>query len=89
VQSTRLVSQDWVEVDVSDTGPGIAPSIADRLFQPFVTTKPSGMGIGLSISRSIVDAHGGHLWAAENPGGGTMFRFTLPTARSTERSHED
>jgi len=65
------------EVSVIDTGPGIAPEIAAQLFQPFVTTKKDGMGIGLSISRSIVEAHGGRLWAEANPGGGTILRFTV------------
>lgn len=64
-------------VRVTDTGSGIAPEIAARLFEPFMTTKVSGMGVGLSISRTIVEAHGGRLWAEPNPGGGTIFRFTL------------
>ncbi len=67
-----------IEVAVADTGPGIAPEIADRLFQPFVTSKPQGMGVGLSICRSIIETHGGELRAEPNPGGGTIFRFTLP-----------
>ena len=62
---------------MADTGPGIAPEIAAQLFQPFVTTKPQGMGVGLSISRTIIEAHGGRLWAEPNPGGGTIFRLTL------------
>lgn len=66
-----------VEISVADTGPGIAPTIAGQLFQPFITTKPEGMGIGLSISRTIIEAHGGHLWAEPNPDGGTTFRMTL------------
>jgi two-component system sensor kinase FixL len=66
-----------VEVSVADTGPGIAPEIAERLFQPFVTTKRQGMGVGLSISRTIIEAHGGRLWAETIPGGGTVFRLTL------------
>lgn len=70
-----------VEISIVDTGPGIAPEIADRLFQPFVTTKAQGMGVGLSICRSIVEAHGGELRVEANPGGGTIFRFTVPAVR--------
>lgn len=65
-------------IDVSDTGPGVAPDIAERLFQPFVSTKSEGMGVGLSISRTIVEAHGGRIWCEPNPGGGTIFCFTVP-----------
>jgi two-component system sensor kinase FixL len=79
VLAVRTISHDGtVEVVVCDTGPGIAPEIADQLFKPFVTTKTSGMGIGLSISHSIIEAHGGRLWAEPNPDGGTSFRFVLP-----------
>jgi two-component system sensor kinase FixL len=67
-----------IEISVADTGPGIAPEVAGRLFQPFVTTKLHGMGVGLSICRSIVEAHGGALVAEPNPAGGTIFRVTLP-----------
>jgi two-component system, LuxR family, sensor kinase FixL len=67
-----------VGIRIIDTGPGIAPEIADRLFQPFVTTKPQGMGVGLSICRSIVEAHGGRLIVETNPQGGTIFLFTVP-----------
>jgi len=70
-----------VEVRVSDTGPGIASEIRDRLFQPFITTKSSGMGVGLSICRSIVESHGGAISVHDAPMGGTEFRFTLPIAR--------
>lgn len=69
---------DSQEVSVCDTGPGLDPAIAEKLFTPFLTTKKDGMGIGLSISRSIVEAHDGQLWAEANPGGGTIFRFRLP-----------
>ncbi len=69
-------------VTVADTGPGIPPAIAAQLFQPFVTDKKGGMGIGLSISQSIIKAHGGRIWAEPNPGGGTIFRFTLPETPS-------
>jgi two-component system, LuxR family, sensor kinase FixL len=80
--STNRAGDDAVEIAVADTGPGLAPEIADRLFHPFVTTKPSGLGIGLSICRSIVDGHGGRIWASDHPGGGTIFHVTLPTAHT-------
>jgi two-component system sensor kinase FixL len=73
-----------VEISVTDTGPGIAPSIAPQLFQPFVTTKPQGMGVGLSISRTIIESHGGHLWVEPNPDGGTIFRLTLQVMSKQE-----
>jgi two-component system sensor kinase FixL len=71
-------SANMAEVTVADSGPGIAPEIADRLFQPFVTTKESGMGLGLSICREIVEAHQGRLSVAPAPSGGAVFRLTLP-----------
>jgi two-component system, LuxR family, sensor kinase FixL len=64
-------------VKIADTGTGIAPEVADQLFQPFITTKSQGLGVGLSISRTIVESHGGRIWVEPNPGGGTIFRFTL------------
>lgn len=72
--------EDMIEVSVSDTGHGISEEIAGQLFKPFITTKPNGMGIGLAISKSIVEAHGGEMRVEANPGGGTVFRFTLPVA---------
>lgn len=80
--ATRQLDSETVEVSVRDTGPGIAPEIAAKLFQPFMTTKPQGMGVGLSISRTIVEAHGGRLRAEANPGGGTVFRLTLKAIAS-------
>jgi two-component system sensor kinase FixL len=71
------VEGDMLEISVADTGPGIAPEIRAQLFQPFFTTKPHGMGVGLSISRTIIEAHGGQIAVEPNPGGGTVFRFTL------------
>ncbi len=68
---------DEVEVTVADTGPGIAPAVARTLFNPFVSTKPGGMGVGLFISRRIVQAHGGRMWVEPGPEGGAVFRFTL------------
>ena len=65
-------------VRIRDNGPGLAPSVADDPFRPFQTTKEDGLGIGLAISRSIIDAHGGRLWAENAPDGGAVFRFTLP-----------
>ena len=62
-------------VKIVDTGTGISPEIADQLFQPFITTKSQGLGVGLSISRTIVESHGGRIWVEPNPAGGTTFRF--------------
>jgi two-component system sensor kinase FixL len=72
------------EVAIRDTGPGIDPGIAEKLFTPFLTTKKDGMGIGLSISQSIIESHEGRLWAESNPGGGTVFRFRLPMPERAE-----
>lgn len=69
-----------VEISITDTGPGLPEQVRDRLFQPFVTTKETGMGVGLSLCNSIVEAHGGRLTASDRPGGGTIFRLTVPTA---------
>jgi len=72
-----------IRVEVADTGPGIAEEIAERLFQPFVTSKASGMGIGLSISRRIIQSHGGDLTYHRNDAGGATFSFTLPIVQET------
>jgi signal transduction histidine kinase len=73
-------TEDMVEIAVKDFGPGLAPEVTSRLFQPFVTTKPHGMGMGLAVSRTIIEAHGGRLWAASSAGQGAIFRFTVPLA---------
>jgi two-component system sensor kinase FixL len=76
---------DRVEVVVADTGHGITDTMASQLFKPFVTTKDHGMGIGLAISKTIVETHGSTLTAEPNPGGGTIFRFTVPADPSDSR----
>lgn len=75
---TSLDPNGWVIVEVADTGTGIPDEIVAQLFKPFMTTKPGGMGIGLSISKRIVESHGGEIIAKKNRSGGTTFRFTLP-----------
>jgi two-component system sensor kinase FixL len=72
------VADDMIEVEVSDTGSGFHEDVKPNLFQTFFTTKETGMGVGLSISRSIIEAHGGRMWAESNAAGGATFRFTLP-----------
>jgi PAS domain S-box-containing protein len=71
---------DTVEVSVTDNGHGIPADLLGRVFEPFFTSKPNGLGMGLAISRSIVEAHGGRLWAENNPAGGATFTFSLPAA---------
>jgi signal transduction histidine kinase len=76
----RQADERTVEVAVADSGAGIAADMLTKVFEPFVTTKPTGMGIGLAVSRTIVEAHGGRLWAQNDPRSGAIFRFTLPVA---------
>ena len=73
-----------IQVSVADSGPGLDPSVAARLFDPFFTTKTDGIGMGLSISRSIIEAHGGRLWAAANQPHGAVFHFALPVVGASE-----
>jgi len=84
VVATEALAGGMVEVTVTDTGPGLAPEIAANLFQPFMTTKKHGMGVGLSICRTIVESHGGKISASSRPGEGTSFRFTLRTVAKEE-----
>ena len=86
--ATAAGPDDQVEVTVADTGAGLAPEVAKQLFQPFVTTKRKGMGLGLSICRTIVEAHGGKIWVESPPDGGTIFHFTLRAA-AHERETDD
>lgn len=81
--------REVVEVSVQDSGPGLEPGVVGQLLHPFFTTKPNGLGLGLSISQSIIEAHGGRLWATPNAGCGVTFHLTLPLAQgvhSTERA---
>jgi signal transduction histidine kinase len=74
---------DGVSVEVRDSGPGFAPAALERVFEAFYTTKPGGLGMGLSICRSIIDAHGGRLWASANLPCGASFQFALPAIANT------
>ena len=78
--SVALAEPGRVQVAVEDTGPGLDPAIAQRIFDPFFTTKSDGLGMGLSICRSIIEAHGGQLWVSPRAPHGTAFRFTIPLA---------
>jgi len=82
--STTPAGDDMVSITVTDTGAGIAPEMASQLFQPFVTTKRHGMGVGLSISRTIVEGHGGQIVCEPNPEGGTIFRFSVRAVTKEE-----
>jgi signal transduction histidine kinase len=73
-------------ISVSDTGVGLPPDKADQIFNAFFTTKPQGSGMGLAISRSIIESHGGRLWATDNDARGATFQFTLPTAAELEEA---
>src|SRR3546814_3416885 len=84
---TALDGRGLVEVVVEDGGRGMAPDVLDHAFDSFFTTKPQGMGLGLAISRSMVEAHGGQLWATSQEGVGTTVHFTLPI-RSEEHTSE-
>jgi signal transduction histidine kinase len=81
--STERNQKNDAVVIVRDSGPGIDPESLERVFEAFYTTKSSGMGMGLSICRSIIDAHGGRLWAEANEPGGAIFQFTIPSAEGT------
>ncbi len=80
----RRMPPGGVEIAVSDTGSGLPPEVADRLFQPFFTTKQTGMGVGLSICKTIIEAHGGRMSGERNAAGGATFRLTLQAARERD-----
>jgi signal transduction histidine kinase len=76
--NSRMTPEDWLLVSISDTGVGLPEDWADEIFDPFHSTKPQGTGMGLTITRSIVEAYGGRVWANKNEGTGATFCFTLP-----------
>jgi len=82
--STTPAGDGMIAISVADSGSGMAPEVTTQLFQPFVTTKRHGMGVGLSISRTIVESHGGQISCEPNPDGGTIFRFTLRAVTNEE-----
>ncbi len=81
--SSRKADPDGVLVEVRDSGPGLAPETLEHVFEAFYTTKPGGLGMGLSICRSIIEAHGGQLWASANLPRGASFQFALPAIANT------
>lgn len=81
---TRVLYDEMIEISVKDTGPGIAPELAGHLYQAFSSTKEAGMGLGLSICRTIIEAHGGSIVARSLASGGTEFAFTLPRGATQE-----
>lgn len=81
--STGLAEDGAIEISISDTGPGLPPRLAAKLFEPFFTTKPDGVGLGLAVSRTIIETHGGHIWVTPNPERGVTFRFTVPVETQT------
>jgi len=87
IASNARAVDDMIEVAVSDTGHGFGDDTRASLFQPFFTTKEAGMGVGLSISRTIIETHGGRMWAETNGAGGATFRFTLPAASARDVTH--
>ena len=80
--TTRQIELNDLYVGVQDTGPGLSPETLSRVFEPFYTTKPNGMGMGLTICRSIVEAHGGRLWVSACQPRGALFQFAIPARRS-------
>jgi two-component system, LuxR family, sensor kinase FixL len=86
IATNASTADDMIEIAVSDTGHGFSDDAHVNLFQPFFTTKETGMGVGLSISRTIIETHGGRMWAETNQAGGATFRFTLPAASTKDMS---
>ena len=87
VIKSQRAEHEQVLVSVSDTGPGFPPDLAEQIFDPFFTTKPHGTGMGLRISRSIIESHGGRLWAVGSPGRGATFHLNLPAGIPNHSPH--
>jgi two-component system sensor kinase FixL len=83
VVSARATEEQSIEISVTDGGPGVAPEMTSKVFEPLFTTKTSGMGMGLAVSRTIIEAHGGRLWVENNAEGGATFRVALPAMQAT------
>ena len=81
---SQRTENDQILVSISDTGAGIPPELAEQIFDPFFTTKPHGTGMGLRISRSIIESHGGRLWAVSSSGAGAAFQLTLPALEENQ-----
>jgi two-component system, LuxR family, sensor kinase FixL len=87
--AVAVAPNNMIKISVADSGSGISPNVSGQLFQPFVTTKPQGMGVGLSISRTIIESHGGTIWAEPRAQGGTVFNFTLRSVSESAKEAED
>jgi signal transduction histidine kinase len=85
--STEMEATGGVLISVRDSGPGLAPTSVDRAFEAFYTTKPDGIGMGLAICRSIIETHGGRMWASANEPRGAVFQFTLPRDETAPAEH--
>jgi two-component system sensor kinase FixL len=83
---TRPADGGMLEISIADRGPGLPNEVRRKLFQPFVTTKPTGLGVGLWVCQAIVQAHGGRIWAEDNQGGGSVFKFTVQAGTSEGRT---
>lgn len=87
--ATMASKDNLIEITITDTGPGLSEEVRENLFKPFITTKPNGMGVGLSICKSIIDEHDGRLWTTSDPNGETTFHFTLPTISRRDTDNDD
>jgi signal transduction histidine kinase len=92
LSAARIEDAEAFQIDVADTGPGIKPEVRSKLFQPFMTTKRQGTGLGLPTAAKLIEAHGGHIGCVAEPDGGACFRIVLPLSAAgclAEESHAD